>query len=90
MEPTTNNFEGIRAALDAGQKIGELQALGTIHVVEPNGTPFLLKRAGYDVHDVEKFLLKPTAARRARDGARRAGLHRLRQPLQGQRLGRLR
>ncbi len=55
----------IESALDAGEKLGELKSQGTVHQVEANGLPFLLRPEGYTFEPLDKHGLAPLMVRAA-------------------------
>lgn len=59
-----SDIDNVKAAIEAGKKIGELLALGNVHRVEGGATPpFLLLPAGYTLQALEAHLPAPLAAR---------------------------
>lgn len=58
-----SEMDNVKAALEAGKKIGELLAQGTVHRVTGDTKPFLLLPQGYTMQDMETHLPEPLAAR---------------------------
>jgi|SRR6266850_2991392 len=58
-----DGYENIQAAIDAGEKLGELKHGGDVHRVSEREMPFLLLPADLNVIGLEDTLLRPLRAR---------------------------
>ena len=59
------DHDNIQAAIDAGERIGELKHAGTIHRVDADDVPFVLVPEGLALLGLEHLLATPTRARAA-------------------------